>query len=410
MIKRYLFRDSMMVQDCTVSDRTAADKSSIGFDYQYYFFLWKVLCLQPNQSVGLEYKDDVHTDLDNDIQILYQLKHTVQKSKSTDKPVNLTSLDSDLWKTLSNWARLIQDSNAGRSQPHEQLKFVQKTIFVLASNKSISKYNSVSSLIDKIIDGEILSSNLKDEIRKISEKSNSENIKNYSESITKLSDDVLFNYFKNVHFELEQEYIIDKCRDATKAKMIEDKDVEIAFKLIDSTIKEDNFINIKANEKIIISFENFHMKYRKYFQRFQNSNLKFYEFNESLPSNLENLTFIKQLIEIEDFDKDDMDSMIEYVLLMLKTKKNINNWSCSGEITHLDLLDLENNTILEWKNKWRAKYRKFDESSHNDLALELVDDMRSKTITHNVLPNDLAISNGYLYHLSETPEIGWRKD
>lgn len=36
--------------------------------------------------------------------------------------------------------------------------------------------------------------------------------------------------------------------------------------------------------------------------------------------------------------------------------------------------------------------------------------MRSKTITHNVLPNDLAISNGYLYHLSETPEIGWRKD
>lgn len=257
MIKRYLFRDSMMVQDCTVSDRTAADKSSIGFDYQYYFFLWKVLCLQPNQSVGLEYKDDVHTDLDNDIQILYQLKHTVQKSKSTDKPVNLTSLDSDLWKTLSNWARLIQDSNAGRSQPHEQLKFVQKTIFVLASNKSISKYNSVSSLIDKIIDGEILSSNLKDEIRKISEKSNSENIKNYSESITKLSDDVLFNYFKNVHFELEQEYIIDKCRDATKAKMIEDKDVEIAFKLIDSTIKEDNFINIKANEKIIISFEIF---------------------------------------------------------------------------------------------------------------------------------------------------------
>ncbi|MCV6022154.1 hypothetical protein OFO93_37205, partial [Escherichia coli] len=63
------------------SDATSADKSSIGFDYQYYFFLWKVLCLQPNQSVGLEYKDDVHTDLDNDIQVLYQLKHTVQKSK-----------------------------------------------------------------------------------------------------------------------------------------------------------------------------------------------------------------------------------------------------------------------------------------------------------------------------------------
>lgn len=394
----------------TVSDATSADKSSIGFDYQYYFFLWKVLCLQPGQSVGLEYKDDVHTELDNDTQVLYQLKHTVQKSNSTGKPTNLTSLDLDLWKTLFNWAKIIQDPNAGRTLPNEQLKFIQKTIFVLASNKSETKRNTVALLIESITNGELEPSNVKDRFRKLTEKSQSTDIKKYSETILSLSSDVLYNFLKRVSFELNQEYIIKKCHDAIKAKMIDDKDVESAFKLIDSSIKESNFISIKANSKIIISFDEFHKKYRKYFQKFQNSELNVYEFDETLPSDMGNLTFIKQLIEIDDFDQDDLDTIIEFTSLMLKAQKNINNWYSNGELTDIELNSLKKNTLRDWKNLWRMKYRNFDESSHNALALDLVDSMRSKTITYDVLPNDLTISNGYLYYLSETPDIGWRKD
>ncbi|MCG3730193.1 hypothetical protein ACXHQN_16610 [Vibrio cincinnatiensis] len=394
----------------TVSDATSADKSSIGFDYQYYFFLWKVLCLQPGQSVGLEYKDDVHTELDNDTQVLYQLKHTVQKSNSTGKPTNLTSLDLDLWKTLFNWAKLIQDPNAGRTLPNEQLKFIQKTIFVLASNKSETKRNTVALLIESITNGELEPSNVKDRFRKLTEKSQSTDIKKYSKTILSLSSDVLYNFLKSVSFELNQEYIIKKCHDAIKAKMIDDKDVESAFKLIDSSIKESNFISIKANSKIIISFDEFHKKYRKYFQKFQNSELNVYEFDETLPSDMGNLTFIKQLIEIDDFDQDDLDTIIEFTSLMLKAQKNINNWYSNGELTDIELNSLKKNTLRDWKNLWRMKYRNFDESSHNALALDLVDSMRSKTITYDVLPNDLTISNGYLYYLSETPDIGWRKD
>ncbi|EJL7019586.1 hypothetical protein ACHE4L_002247 [Vibrio vulnificus] len=394
----------------TVSDATSADKSSIGFDYQYYFFLWKVLCLQPGQSVGLEYKDDVHTELDNDTQVLYQLKHTVQKSNSTGKPTNLTSLDLDLWKTLFNWAKIIQDPNAGRTLPNEQLKFIQKTIFVLASNKSETKRNTVALLIESITNGELEPSNVKDRFRKLTEKSQSTDIKKYSETILSLSSDVLYDFLKRVSFELNQEYIIKKCHDAIKAKMIDDKDVESAFKLIDSSIKESNFISIKANSKIIISFDEFHKKYRKYFQKFQNSELNVYEFDETLPSDMGNLTFIKQLIEIDDFDQDDLDTIIEFTSLMLKAQKNINNWYSNGELTDIELNSLKKNTLRDWKNLWRMKYRNFDESSHNALALDLVDSMRSKTITYDVLPNDLTISNGYLYYLSETPDIGWRKD
>lgn len=66
-----------MSNNKTHTEKTAAESKSIGFDYQYYFFLWKVLLLQPNESVGLEVKDDVHTELSNNHQVLYQLKHVL---------------------------------------------------------------------------------------------------------------------------------------------------------------------------------------------------------------------------------------------------------------------------------------------------------------------------------------------
>ena len=59
-------------------DKTSAETKSIGFEYQYYFFLWKVLSLEHGETVGLEVKDDVHTELNDSTQILYQLKHTIK--------------------------------------------------------------------------------------------------------------------------------------------------------------------------------------------------------------------------------------------------------------------------------------------------------------------------------------------
>lgn len=69
-----------MVSKKTQSEKISSEKKSIGFDFQYYFFLWKLLSLKEGESVGLEVKDDVHTELDNDFHIYYQVKHTTQKN------------------------------------------------------------------------------------------------------------------------------------------------------------------------------------------------------------------------------------------------------------------------------------------------------------------------------------------
>lgn len=87
-------------------DTTSAEDKSIGFDYQYYYFLNELLNLKIGQVVGLEVLDDVHIERPDGTNLLVQLKHTVQTS-AHGAPINLTTLDSDLWKSISNWCKLI---------------------------------------------------------------------------------------------------------------------------------------------------------------------------------------------------------------------------------------------------------------------------------------------------------------
>ena len=152
--------------DKTHVEKTSAETKSIGFDYQYYFFLWKVLSLKDGETVGLEVKDDVHTELKDSHQILYQLKHTV-KTKQNNDPVNLSSLDKDLWKTLSNWVQVITDKADNRATLKKQIEFINKTSFVLATNKSSSKSNDLINTISDFQNDSILIEELNENIGKL---------------------------------------------------------------------------------------------------------------------------------------------------------------------------------------------------------------------------------------------------
>lgn len=135
-------------------DATSAEDKSIGFDYQYYYFLNELLNLRTGMTVGLEVMDDVHTELDNDRQVLVQLKHTVQTKASGD-PKNLTTMDSDLWKSLSNWSKVIVDPVAEREGTSAQLAFIERTHFLLASNKSDNEGKAEATSIVRSLLSEI---------------------------------------------------------------------------------------------------------------------------------------------------------------------------------------------------------------------------------------------------------------
>ena len=58
--------------------------------------MFLALELRNGQKIGFEIKDDVHIDREDGTTIWYQAKHTIGTLQ------NLTTLDTDLWKTLSN--------------------------------------------------------------------------------------------------------------------------------------------------------------------------------------------------------------------------------------------------------------------------------------------------------------------
>lgn len=61
----------------TFMEESTAPGTGAGFDYQFHYFVYRLLNMKKGQSIGLEIKDDVHSDLDNDVQLLFQLKHTM---------------------------------------------------------------------------------------------------------------------------------------------------------------------------------------------------------------------------------------------------------------------------------------------------------------------------------------------
>ena len=399
-----------MNENKTHEEKTAAESKSIGFDYQYYFFLWKLLKLEPGQSVGLEVKDDIHTDLNNNYQILYQLKHTVQKN-SKGEPSNLTTLDLDMWKTFSNWSKLICDKNDSRSTTMSQLNFIRKTSFVLATNKSYNESNIIIKILNEFQNREKKIDDLIDEFQKLHDKTSDDKLKEYISDVLKLDIEVREQFLSKIFFELEINDLFLNCTEAIKAKMIPENKIDQAFKNIDSQLRKDNFLRIKDKDKLEITFEEFYKKYRGYFDIYNNKSLAVQEYNEALPNKLEDQIFIRQLIEIGLVEFDDIEYISRLTLFKLKLLRNLESWKQEGDITDIELKSFRNNAFTLWDNEFRTNHLgNVSDAENNDRGIKIF-----QTILRNLLKIsgqelDADMSNGKFYALSDEPIIGWRKD
>jgi hypothetical protein len=399
-----------MRKEKTHYEKTAAETKSIGFDYQYYFFLWKLLSLRTGESVGLEVKDDVHTELDNDEHVLYQIKHTI-KTKNGGSTVNLTASDIDLWKTLSNWAQVVSDDNDNRSNKHEQLHFIKKTSFVLASNKSSAGNNRVLKSILYLQENANSITETKKVFQELANSSNNDTLIGYIHDVLGLDEKILEEFLLKVFFELDEDDIIKKCKDAIKADKIDVNKIDDVFASVDSAIRADNFIKIKRGGKIQITFDAFYLKYRRHYDLSRNGSLSIKEFKGSLPKTLESQTFIKQLIEIEDIQSDDFENIAEFTRFKLMLQNNIIIWLRNGEITQEEISRFKKDAIDQWGNKHRSAFRRVtDEYEYNVIGLKVLDYMREGKLSISGQVLDTDMSNGTFYDLSDVPVIGWRKD
>lgn len=363
--------------------------------------------MKSGESVGLEILDDVHISSTATLQLLFQLKHTTALAAS-GKPINLASLDDDLWKTMSNWVKVICDPNDGRSAQKEQVLFIKKTEFHLVTNKSWSQGNLFINKVVDFIDGQCDFYSIKSIVQSLHDQTKNSDIKAHIEDILLLEDDVCERFFMKLRFELGLDEIVQKVKHSIRDKFIAADDVDDVFARLDSNIREENFINIKIKNNILISYDDFMTRYEKIFISSRKKELRYDNYKPVLPDNLISQKFVKQLLHIGDISSSEMDIIVEYTINKLRLARNLLEWRKHGQIVADEVDEFHSDVKAQWRNNFRNKFR-LNRMPPDVLesAIELLHSLREKKfkIAGEELGTDL--SNGELYHLSDSDYIGW---
>jgi len=398
-----------VAEEKSYSEKTSAGDTSIGFDYQHYYFLYRILNLGTGQSVGFEIKDDVHTELKADFNILYQLKHTVQ-TNAAGTPIALTELDSDLWKTLYNWSQVISDKVDGREELAAQRLFVSKTEFHLVSNKSLSKTNTFLKLLVEFQESgnfEMLDMHLKD----LSDKTENADIEKYISSVNCLEESVRKDFLHHVRLELEVDDIISRVKNSIREKIIGPEKIDAVFERLDSRIRSENFLTIKNGSALIISFEEFSKRYGKIFEDSRNKKLVAHRFQSILPDDIFSQRFIKRLIEIGALSIADSERAIDYTRQKIRLSTNLERWVQEGNVVGDEVEDFHNEVFNRWDNEFYGLFDKCTSMSEViDSAFDLLRMLRRERFRLGDTELDTQLSNGELYYLSDIGRIGWHRD
>lgn len=401
-------------------DKTNAEDKSIGFDYQYYYFLYLLLGLEEGQKIGIEVKDDVHIDLNDGSQVLLQLKHSIQTNASR-KTVNLTERDSDLWKTLSNWVNIINDPLVGRSKRDERLAFIEQTSFILVSNKASNESNKFLRKIKFFKQKSINILEVKEYLEDLQSTTADEEIKQYVELLKKQTQKWLSKFLTKLEFELDQDDLILKIKSRIKGKQVKESKIEDVFNAVDSNLRQRNYINTKSKVKNIISFEEFYHDYHLYFDKGRNDKLPINKNPIHFDKPIEQQVFIKQLIEIYALDKKATTEMLRLASSMLQINNHLKDWLNKGLIVQEQIDEFNNDCIARWRNCHDEVHREINlglkmfgtTPSEKDIvlaALKCLDAVRKNELVFDETALDTELSNGQFYLLSNEPLIGWRID
>lgn len=389
---------------------TNADDKLIGFEYQFFYFLLSLLRMRIGDTVGFEVEEDVHIQNDNQL-LLCQLKHSIQKTTNNKKIKNLTTGDSDLWKTLSLWIDKIKEL--------ENNDELDSMYFLFVSNKSDNQGNDFLTNFRSFEDSQNISNfkhylnTYKDELEekyrsKIIQKP--ETIKDkkidYLKNILSIDDERLELFFHNMGFKLGLDNIIEKIKKVLKEEkyIASDFRIDRTFESLIGLLKEDFYKKVKEKESVQYTSEEFSNISKPIFKKMRNENLIFIQELENFERNISILDriFAKQLkdIGIEDDEIYDYDYKRELVLTNLKELEQNN------EISKEDMELLDKNTISNWKPIFEEIY--LDEEYTERMAKKIF--IKCKQLNLSLLGSEVPIrdiSNGQFIKMSDIPNIGW---
>lgn len=396
----------------SIQEQHTAGAQAIGFDYQFYYFMLLALELRHGQKVGFEVKDDVHIDKADGTTILFQTKHSVLTS-SNGAIQNLTTLDSDLWKTLSNWTNFIKKGKEN---------YLNKHSFVLATNKNENSNQFINALHQFKIDEDI--DNILAKLNDIKTKTKDETLQKYIENLISLDKTKLSSFLSKISIETGVDEIIKRIKNKLLELYRENHIVETIYDSLYSNLQLSKYLEIKSGQKLEITFDDFNKKFGKCFKVSTGvQKLPTRNFPILLPENPEEQIFIKQLLDVGEIQAGSQD-VIKYTTLMLKFLRHYTYWSDEENfILFSEAEDFKKDSISRWDNEFKAKYRQIErkissgttieslESEIKDLSIGLVEYIRRLDLSiGDYLPLGVDFTNGHYYLLSNKLEIGWHFD
>jgi hypothetical protein len=393
----------------TIQEQHTAGPIAIGFDYQFYYFLYLALDLDPNEKIGFEVFDDVHIELPNGKIELLQTKHTVQK-KPDGSIVNLTERDVDLWKTINNWILIIQGSKS-------QDNFLDNTKFRLVTNKSIDQNPFLQNVL-RFQKSEIKMTEFNNYLNNLLETTEGE-IKKDIEKLCKLVDKQKKQFLTNIDIISNPESIIGLIKQRLYKQIRRENKIDLVYNALYANIQKDKFLTIENRQKFTITFEDFNTKYDSCFDlAYDISNLPRRDFTLLYPEDIKSQIFIRQLNDIGEMLTED--EMMNYTTKMLSFLNNIRSWIDEDHIVSRDdQVNLENEAIARWEVAFTTNYKKIKaklinkpnshtlESEINEIANDCIDEIRKEILKIKNFEIGTDFSNGQYYLLSNEPRIGW---
>lgn len=394
-------------------NNTLAGNKSIGFDYQFYYFFYLLLGLRHGEAVGLEVKDDIHVDFSDGRQQLIQAKHSVQTNVD-GSIISLTNLDTDLWKTFSNWIKLID------AQSNAEV-FLNKTDFLLVTNKTLRTNKTLNKMSD-LRNGSINATQFKEFLKTLTSETKDEVIKGYINTLNKFPANLLKFFVKKLDFSLDTDDLIVAIKKKLLEKIHIPERINDVYSSLHSELRDATYNDIKAGKRVNYDFEEFTTRFGKCFQSGLSKKLPVREFEILLPLDINDQSFIKQLVDIGDISANDQDLIIQFTTQMLTLYNQLKSWEANGDLLAADTKSFDQNSILIWRNSFRSKYRAIRalidngselldlQSDISFTALDVIDEMRKQilSIDDNILSMEL--SNGHFYLLTEQRHLGWHYD
>ena len=321
-----LRKEQVMASKLSRSDITSADRQQLGYEYQHLYFLKALLQIKENEIIGYEVEDDIHIISGPNNRTTYiQIKHTSKKDASDNSP-KLTKLSSDLWKTLSNWAKQIYDETKGRNTEQSRLDFLATTDFQVVVNKDFSE-NEVIQKLELYKAGNISSLDFHEYFKNLEGETTNSSIKNYISEISTLSLPVFESFMNKISFVAASNGIFDEIRSLIKEKMVEDIYIDDIFAALLLQLKEDFFNKVHKGKHQSITYDEWHRKYKSAFNSFRTTLLPFREYSPSLPDKLEEQHFVQELIDIGaiDMEDDGLSDIADFTRCYLKVEMQLND-------------------------------------------------------------------------------------